>query len=212
MSDTANGDDHDSPNSSRTSSRLVLASGSPRRLELLRRVGLDPDVVPAGVDEQLAEDEPAEDYVERTALDKARAVAAERPDSFVLAADTVVVIDDRVLGKPLDRSDARTMLEHLAGNDHLVMTSVVVLSPLKADGTTRTAHRKTATATVRMGALTEREIEWYVDSDEPYDKAGAYALQGAGAALVDAIAGDPTTVIGLPLRTTLNLLRTAGFE
>lgn len=184
---------------------LVLASASPRRLELLARAGLDPEVLPADVDESVNDGESPEDYVERVARAKAAAVAAQRPDALVLAADTAVVLDGRILGKPRDRNHALAMLTWLSARTHEVLTAVVVHS---AD---RVLHR-TERATVTMGFLGAAELDWYLDTGEPFDKAGGYALQGAGATLVERIEGDPTTIIGLPLRTTLVLLGRANLR
>jgi septum formation protein len=183
---------------------LVLASASPRRAELLDRVGLAHRAVPADVDESVLPGERAEDYVVRVATDKAAAVAATTPDCVVLAADTAVVLDGEPLGKPADRDHALEMLGRLAGRSHRVLSAVVVVDP---DGV---VHTTLAGATVTMAPLGADELTWYVDSGEPMDKAGAYAVQGLGAALVDRVEGDPTTVIGLPLRATLDLLRAAG--
>ncbi len=185
---------------------LILASASPRRRELLERVGLSPVVVPADVDESVLPGEAAEDYVVRVATDKAHKIAADRPGVMVLAADTAVVDDGEPLGKPRDHDDASAMLSRLSGRDHRVLSAVVVID---ADGI---EHTELATAVVTMAATSEVERRWYVDSGEPMDKAGSYAVQGLGAALVERIDGDPTTVIGLPLRITLDLLRVAGLS
>jgi septum formation protein len=183
---------------------LVLASASPRRRELLERVGLVVEVVPAGVDESVLPGESAEDYVVRVAADKARAVAGAHPSRVVLAADTAVVVDGVPLGKPADDDDALVMLASLSDRSHEVLTAVVVRDPGGIE------HAALARATVTMAPTTEAERRWYVASGEPADKAGGYAVQGLGAALVERVEGDPTTVIGLPLRTTLELLRVAG--
>lgn len=188
--------------------QLVLASGSPRRTELLERVGLAHRVLPARVDESVLPGESAEDYVVRVAGDKAAAVASELagtlPQAVVLAADTAVVLDGEPLGKPSDRAHAREMLGRLAGREHRVVSAVVAVD---VDGV---VHTTLATATVTMAPFGPAEIDWYIRSGEPMDKAGAYAVQGLGAALVERVDGDPTTVIGLPLRATIDLLRVAG--
>ena len=196
--------------------RLVLASASPRRLELLRRVGLDPVVDPADVDEAVRPGEPALDYVQRVAVDKAVAVADRRNGSsssssssssaeLIIAADTSVVLDGEPLGKPLGTTHARSTLAHLSGRTHEVLTAVSVAG---AGTITSVCER----AQVTFAELTSAEIDWYVESGEPLDKAGSYALQGLGAALVERVDGDPTTVIGLPLHATLRLLRAAGLR
>ena len=185
---------------------LVLASASPRRRELLGRVGLVPEVVAADVDESVLPGEAPDDYVVRVAADKAHAVARSRPGAVVLVADTAVVLDGAALGKPDDAEHALELLERLAGRSHEVLSAVVVVDP---DGI---EHTTLARAIVTMAPSTSAERAWYVATGEPMDKAGAYAVQGVGAALVDRVEGDPTTVIGLPLRPTLELLRATGVE
>ena len=185
---------------------VLLASASPRRRELLERVGLALEVVPADVDESPLPGESAEDYVVRVAADKAHAVHSSRRDRVVLAADTAVVLDGVPLGKPVDDEHALDLLERLAGRDHQVLTAVVVLDAGGIEQVTL------ARAGVTMAPSTDAERRWYVASGEPADKAGAYAVQGLGAALVEHVEGDPTTVIGLPLRATLELLRVAGVQ
>lgn len=184
---------------------LVLASASPRRSELLARVGVEFEVVPADIDEAVHPGETAEVYVRRVAHDKAIAVAAEHPDAIVLAADTAVVLDGEPLGKPLDATDARSMLERLVGRAHEVLTAVVVV---RDGNVTSTLER----AEVTMAAARPQALDWYVATGEPLDKAGSYAVQGIGAFLVGRIDGDPTTVIGLPLGATLELLRHTGLD
>jgi septum formation protein len=187
---------------------LVLASASPRRAELLARLGLDPVVRPAGLDESVHPDEPPADLVARLAAAKAAAsAAAGEPgdDEVVLAADTEVVIDGRVLGKPRDRDDAHAMLRALSGRSHEVITGIAV----QRGDTSRIAQVTTA---VTFRDLSDAEIAWYLATGEPDDKAGAYGLQGAGAVLVERLAGSDTNVIGLPLAETVVLLRQVGFE
>lgn len=183
---------------------VVLASASPRRLELLGRLGVSPTVVPADVDESVHDGESAEAYVARVATDKAAAVAAARSGAIVIGADTAVVLDGESLGKPDGPADALDMLGRLVGRSHTVLTAVTVISP---DGERRT---ETSEATVTMADATSAELEWYVATGEPLDKAGAYAIQGIGAFLVERLDGDHTTVIGLPLRATIRLLHAAG--
>lgn len=185
---------------------LVLASSSPRRLELLRRVGLDPEVVPAEVDESVLPGETADEYVVRVAADKARAVAERTPSALVIAADTAVVLDGEALGKPVDAEHAVDMLQRLRGRSHDVLSAVVVHAP---DGL---AHSVLARATVWMADASDDELRWYVSTGEPLDKAGGYGVQGIGAVLVERVDGDPTTVIGLPLRAAVDLLVGAGAE
>jgi septum formation protein len=189
----------------RTRPTLVLASASPRRAELLARLGLHPVIRPAHVDETPHPDEPPTDLVVRLAATKAAAVATDRDDEVVLAADTEVVADGRVLGKPRDREDAATMLRTLSGRTHEVITGLAVQR-----GTTARLAQVTTRVTFR--ALTDAEVGWYLRTGEPDDKAGAYALQGAGAVLVARIEGSDTNVIGLPLAEAVDLLRAAGFD
>jgi septum formation protein len=183
---------------------LVLASASPRRLELLRRLGLSPEVLPADVDESVDPGEDAARDVDRVARQKAEVVAAARPGAVVLAADTAVVLAGEPLGKPADSADALRMLERHSGRAHEVLTAVAVIGP---DGE---LHTTTEAAVVRMAETSPAERLWYVGTGEPLDKAGGYGVQGAGAVLVRRVEGDPTTVIGLPLGATVALLRAAG--
>jgi septum formation protein len=187
---------------------LVLASGSPRRRELLQRIGLSPVVRPADLDESPLPGEVAADLVLRLAQAKAAVSAAATPpgaDELVLAADTEVVLDGRALGKPADDEQAVAMLTALAGRTHHVMTG------LAARRGGRVVTDRVVTA-VRLRSLTPDEVAWYLSTGEPADKAGAYALQGAGAVLVDRIEGSDTNVIGLPLPATVALLRGLGLE
>jgi septum formation protein len=181
--------------------RLVLASASPRRAELLSSAGFTFDVDPADVDETIHRGESPAGYALRVAREKA-AVGFERcaaTGCIVLAADTVVVAAHRILGKPADTDDAKRMLRLLSNAGHEVLTAVVVKS-----GTT---ERSDVVATrVRFRALTEEEIAWYVASGEPEGKAGAYAIQGRAARFVEWIEGSWSNVVGLPLATVDRLL------
>ena len=183
---------------------LVLASASPRRAELLSRVGYEFDVVPAEVDESVAPGEGPAEYALRVAAEKAHAVWADRPGAVVVAADTVVVLDGRPLGKPADAVDALRMLRSTAGRSHLVVTAVNVCGP---DGSDRAV---VASAEVHMAPSDPDVLAGYVATGEPMDKAGAYGLQGVGAVLVTRVDGDPTTVVGLPLQATVAVLRSLG--
>lgn len=184
---------------------LVLASSSPRRHHLLRSIGLDFEVVPADVDESVFADEAPVDYVARVAAQKAAVVAELRAhrDLAVLAADTCVDSDGEILGKPVDDSDARRMLRLLSGTTHQVHTAVV---GRVADD----VHAVTVTTDVTFARLSEGGIDWYLSMGEHHDKAGAYGMQGAAAALVHRIDGSPTNVIGLPLAETIGVLRACG--
>jgi septum formation protein len=182
--------------------RLVLASQSPRRRELLEQLGVALDVRPAHVDESVRPGEPPREYVVRVARDKARAVAGD----VVVAADTAVVLGGEVLGKPRDAAEARRMLEALSGTSHEVMTGVCVRrAAVRIEGSA------VVSSTVRFARLTAAQIAWYVTTGEPLDKAGAYAIQGAGGAFVLGVEGSVSNVVGLPLAETADLLRRAGF-
>ena len=185
--------------------KVVLASGSPRRSELLALLGIPFEVQPADVDESRRPGEEPLAYVERLARDKARAVARE--GTVAVGADTIVVHRGTVMGKPEHPAEARAMLERLSGDVHQVMTAVAVAIVEKG----RVVLDSTVeTALVRFLPLTDREIDDYIATGEPLDKAGAYALQGRGAVLVESIEGHPTTVVGLPLPATRRLLARAG--
>jgi len=180
---------------------LTLASQSPRRRELLGQLGLALDVRPADVDETPRPGEEARAYVLRVAQAKARAVEAQ---GVVLAADTAVVLDGRILGKPRDDAEAAAMLRALSGRAHQVLTGVC------ARGGGR-QELVVVTSVVELAALSERQIAWYVATGEPRDKAGAYAVQGVASAFVTAVRGSVSNVIGLPLAETLDLLQRFGF-
>ena len=187
----------------------MLASASPRRLEMLHSAGLSPVVTPADVDETPLPGEEPEAYVVRVALDKATAVSGgdgSRDGTVVLAADTAVVLDGVILGKPDDSDHAQRMLSALSGRTHVVMTGVVVID---ADGTQRSTIVRT---TVAMRPLAAAEIRAYAASGEPLDKAGGYAIQGGAAAFVERADGSWTNVVGLPLDETVALLEQAGIR
>ena len=179
--------------------RIVLASQSPRRADLLRAAGFDFEVRVADVDESVRTGESPQDYVTRLAI--AKAVAARRgDDEVVLAADTTVVVDGHVLGKPADAPDAARMLRRLAGREHEVLTGVCLL---------RGSHRDARVAATRVGflAMTDDEIAWYVASGEPMDKAGAYGIQGRVSRFVTGIDGSYSNVVGLPVALVYQMLR-----
>lgn len=184
---------------------LVLASASPRRRELLGLLGIPFIIDASGADETPPAGVSPEDVAELLALAKAREVAARHPGAFVLGADTVVTVDGLIFGKPRDVTDGTRLLRLLRGRPHRVPTGVALLVP---DGTARSLVE---TATVTMHPYTDLAISAYLATDEPYDKAGAYAVQGAGGALVAAVKGCYTTVVGLPLCRVVLLLRDAGF-
>jgi septum formation protein len=184
---------------------LVLASASPRRADLLRGLGIAFIVLPAELDETRLDDEDPGAMTERLA--QAKAAAALRPPapSLVLAADTVVVVDGAVLGKPADRADAVRMLARLAGRTHEVITAIALRAVPE-----ETVAVERALSRVTFAPMTEQEIRWYAGTGEGADKAGAYALQGIGALFVTAIEGSYTNVIGLPLDRLYPHLRRWG--
>ena len=185
---------------------LVLASASPRRLELLNQIGIVPDkVVPADVDETLLPNELPKDLVKRLARDKAGAVSKSEKGSIILAADTVVACGRRVLGKAADASEAKKFLSLLSGRRHQVWGGICVVSPSGS-----VVSREIST-TVVFKMLTEQEIEAYLNGGEWQDKAGAYAIQGAAGVFVKRINGSYPNVVGLPLYETKNLLQAAGY-
>jgi len=188
---------------------LTLASASPRRLALLRDLGLDPVPCPADVDERVLPGEAAETHALRLAREKARKVAAGLAGGAVLGADTVVVLDGRILGKPDGPDGAAAMLRLLAGRTHEVVTGVCVLNldrtpPGEAEAAVRTR--------VRFRAYGEDTVRWYVASGEPVDKAGSYGIQGRGVLLAEGIEGSWSNVVGLPLETLPDLFRAAGLN
>ena len=183
---------------------LILASGSPRRRELLTAAGIAFTVHPADVPEIQQPGEPPETFALRVAREKALAVAVLRPGSFVLAADTIVVVDNTVLGKPKDAADAARMLRMLSAREHAVTTGVCLIRP---DGR---QSNEVATTIVRFDPLTEADIAGYVASGEPMDKAGAYAIQGLAARWIPEVRGEYANVVGLPVARVWAMLRAAG--
>ncbi len=183
--------------------RLILASGSPRRRELLASAGVDFDVVPADVDERLQPGERPDDYVSRVAAAKAAAIPLDE-HTVILAADTAVVVDEMILGKPSDEACAMGMLALLSGRWHQVLTAVVVR--WSEGGGERMRHRVVKTD-VEMCELSDQAIAEYVATGEPMDKAGAYGIQGAAQAFVTDVRGSRSNVAGLPIAETLDLLR-----
>ena len=183
--------------------RLILASSSPRRAEILSALGIPFEAAPADIAEILAPGETGPDAAIRFAREKAAAAAVRHPGDWILAADTLVLVDDAVLGKPAGDADARDMLRRLSGREHRVVTAVHLrkgASPGKGE---------IEESRVRIAPLTEEEIRWYVATGEPRDKAGAYAVQGLGARFVESVDGSFSNVMGLPARTVYRLLREA---
>ena len=181
--------------------KIVLASASPRRAEILRTVGWPFETAPVEIDESRRDGEDATALVRRLAQQKAQ-VAAERISQMtIVAADTTVEIDDHILEKPSDRQDALRMLRLLNNRWHRVLTGVAVLDV--ADAQTKVAHQITE---VKFAPMSGDEIDWYVGTGEPMDKAGAYAIQGRGARFIEEIKGDYFNVVGLPLRLLYELI------
>src|SRR5258708_18741274 len=185
--------------------KLILASASPRRAEILRTIGWPFEALPADIDETRRAGEDAVAYVERIARAKAEGSVLRVPGSTILGADTVVVIEDEILGKPRDDEDARRMLRLLRDRWHQVLTGVALVDG--DPGSANVAHEVTE---VRFAAMSEDEIDWYVATGEPRDKAGAYAIQGQGARFIKEIRGDYLNIVGLPVRLVYELLGTGG--
>jgi septum formation protein len=184
---------------------LILASASPRRAELLRAAGLDFTVVPVEIDERPLEGEAPPIYVERLAREKAQAAMRhESSSSVILAADTTVVLDGVLLGKPADALEASDMLSRLSGRTHEVITGVAVAAPK------RPMIAAVETTRVRFVDLAPEDIAWYVASGEPFGKAGGYGIQGRASRFIDRIEGSYSNVVGLPISTVWRLLKQIG--
>ncbi|MBM3907594.1 MAG: septum formation inhibitor Maf [Gemmatimonadetes bacterium] len=183
--------------------RVILASASPRRRELLTLVGIPHEVRPADIDESVLPGEQPAPHAERLARAKAHTLAERHGDAVVIAADTIVVLDGEILGKPRDGAHAAAMLRRLAGREHTVFTAIAVA---------RGAHTESAVEGVRVWfrALGDEEIEAYIATGEPMDKAGAYGIQGYGATIVERVDGDYFSVMGLGLRRLVELLARVG--
>jgi septum formation protein len=193
---------------------LVLASASPRRQELLRNAGISFVVQPTDIPEVPQSGEAPRAFAERMAREKGLAGFGRQPDSFVLGADTIVVVDAEILGKPRDAADAVRMLRMLSGRTHEVITGVCLVGPHL-----RTENRQRATAfedvrsevtVVTMEALSDDDIRSYISTGEPMDKAGAYAIQGRASRWVSHIEGDYFNVVGLPVSLVYRMLRERG--
>jgi len=185
--------------------QLVLASTSPRRSELLKQVGFDFRVVPSGIEEELVKGEPPKAHVLRLAEKKALKVGSEYPDHWVIAADTIVYIGHSILGKPKDQKEAMKMLRRLSGKEHRVLTGFSVYHMEKGKG-----DRAAVRTAVKVKRLTPTEMEWYVQTGEPFDKAGGYAIQGIGSFMIESIRGSYTNVVGLPLCELIEMLKRLG--
>ncbi|MCU0618324.1 MAG: Maf family protein [Gemmatimonadaceae bacterium] len=183
--------------------RVVLASQSPRRRELLALVGIAHEVLPADIDESVQPGEAPVPHAERLARGKAHAIAEREPGALVIAADTIVVVDGDILGKPRDVADAHAMLRRLAGRAHEVVTAVAVAHGARTESAV-------VRVPVRFRPLDDETIAAYVATGEPMDKAGAYGIQGYGATIVEHIEGDYFAVMGLPLGTVVALAARLG--
>jgi septum formation protein len=187
------------------SAPFILASASPRRIELLTLLGLDFTVMPSGADETFRPGESPPAHTLRLSADKAGLIAVAHPGSWVLGADTIVVIDGTVLGKPADPEEARRMLKKLSARSHTVFTGFTLVRQ-----TAQIAVSEVVASTVLFREIAEDEMAWYINSPEPYDKAGAYAVQGIGAFFIKEIKGSYTNVMGLPLCEVVDLLKKVG--
>ena len=179
--------------------KLVLASGSPRRAEILERAGWPHEIIVAGIDETVLPNEAPAAYVQRLARSKAEAVANRLEEGLVLGADTTVVIANQILGQPVDEADARRMLRLLNAKWHDVLTGVAVV---RVGGETRVAYQTTR---VRFAEISEQEIDWYIATGEPFGKAGAYGIQGKASLFIEEIEGDYFNIMGLPIRLVYEL-------
>ena len=183
--------------------KLILASKSPRRAEILRAAGWPFEPIAADIDETRNNDEDAVSYVERLAKEKAQAVAAAVPGGLILAADTTVVVDHHVMGQPVDDDDARRMLTLLKGRWHEVLTGVALLRA----GQTSAPVVDYASTRVRFSDMSAEEIDWYISTGEPRGKAGAYGIQGRAALFIEEIEGDYFNIVGLPIRLVYELVK-----
>lgn len=186
---------------------LILASASPRRSELLAQMGLEFRIQPSSIEEVYLPEFSPEENAERLALQKCLEISGRFPDSFVLGADTLVFLEDKVLGKPGNREEAVEMLSLLSGKRHKVVTGVALLNRLR-----ETCLRGALSSFVSFRLLSPAEIRAYVEGGEPMDKAGAYAIQGGAAGFVTGTEGSYTNIIGLPLRLVIRFLIEAGLE
>jgi septum formation protein len=187
------------------SASLILASASPRRRELLQAVGLQFKIIPAHVNENYIAGENPRQHVKRLSRDKAMVIARKYPESWVLGADTIVVIDGLILGKPKHKTQARKMLQTLSGREHKVFTGFTI-----AHVAAEVYQTKVIQSAVLFKTISPKEMDWYVACDEPYDKAGGYAVQGKGACFIQSIRGSYTNVIGLPLCEVLETFKKLG--
>jgi len=187
--------------------RLILASKSSRRIELLRAAGFEFDVVPSEVDETIDPEETPDGFVRRVAQQEAEAVVARVPGRIVLGANTAVVMGNQVMGKPVDELTAREILRQLSGREHLVLTALCLIDPTVESARTRTSVTRTK---VEFAPLSEAEIAWYVATGEPLANPGAYAVEGLASRFVTRIEGSYSNVVGLPVPDVYALCKQSG--
>jgi septum formation protein len=185
--------------------KVILASGSPRRRQLLELIGIEHETRPSNIDESIKGKETPRKHAERLAREKAAAIAKIEPEAITIAADTIVVIDRKILGKPSSAVDAGSMLSLLNGRNHTVITAVAVARGIELKSGVEEVH-------VKFRKLTEDEIDAYIATGEPMDKAGAYGIQGFGATIVERIEGDYFAVMGLPIVRLVRLLGELGVD
>jgi len=186
--------------------KIILASASPRRKALMARAGIDFNIHVADIDESEVDPDMApEAYVCLLSKTKAKAVAATYPDAWTIGADTIVAVDNAILGKPAGHGQALAMLTRLSNREHRVFTAFTIVRPDSDDMVTRVVNTR-----VRFKRLSGAEINWYADTGEPYDKAGGYGIQGIGAFLVEQISGSYTNVVGLPMCELIDALASLG--
>jgi len=185
--------------------RLILASKSPRRYDLLKQLGLDFEVIPSKIEEDFVPNESPREHVIRLAEAKAMDVSNRYIDCWVIGADTIVYIDGQILGKPRNKEEAREMLRLISGKEHRVLTGISVRSSNKGKGECGAVE-----TAVRMKSLSPAEMDWYVRTGEPFDKAGGYGIQGIGSFMIESINGSYTNVVGLPLCELMQMLVRLG--
>ena len=185
--------------------KLILASKSPRRKYLLEQAGLTFSIIPSDFDERTVTISEPDAYVKKLAEAKASDISELHPASWIIGADTIVLIDNKILGKPGSNAEARSMLKQLSGKTHQVLTGYCICCKNK-----NTVYSETAKTDVHFKSLSNAEIDWYIQSGEPFDKAGAYAIQGIGTFLVKRINGSYTNVVGLPVCEVIEYLMAQG--
>ena len=183
--------------------KIILASQSPRRIELLRQIVSDFEVIPSAIEEVIDPQRTPRENAVVLAVEKALWVASNNKGHFVLGADTLVVLDGEIIGKPIDRDDAYRILRRLSGREHQVITGVAIVNAA--------IFKDAASSTVAIKPLTDEEIFRYIDGGEPMDKAGAYAIQGEGAFMVSSYLRSFTNIVGLPMETVKDLLNQSGY-